>query len=333
MTAQHVFISYVREDSQNVDQLQRTLEGAGIAVWRDTADLWPGDDWRAKIRSAITENALVFIACFSRRGLGRGRSYQNEELLLAVDQVRLRLPDVPWLIPVRLDDCVIPNLDLGGGRTLASIQRVDLFGDRRAEDTERLVAVILRILNHNSSVATYSKAQARPKPTWTGTRLETIQDQIRYLLAYGDVSDGDIEQVAHAVSEKAVQEVGLYAWDDSELRIIEVDLRIDWLLGAALTLRAPNISGGLSGWDEKQAPEVKVAGRRFANTAMDLGLSTNWRVSLAQKVKNDPILYSKWKQELTLGRSAPGWKSPPVESNEALLDLGEASIYLRRSGN
>jgi hypothetical protein len=146
----HAFISYVREDSLNVDRLQRTLEAAGIPVWRDTADLWPGENWRAKVRYAISENALAFIACFSSRSLARQRSYQNEELLLAVDQLRQRRPDDPWLIPVRFDDCEIPDLDLGGGRTLASLQRSDLFGDRDV-GAARLVVAVLRILgNHNT---------------------------------------------------------------------------------------------------------------------------------------------------------------------------------------
>ena len=47
------------------------LEAAGIPVWRDTADLWPGEDWRMNIRRAITDNALVFIACFSLVSLAR----------------------------------------------------------------------------------------------------------------------------------------------------------------------------------------------------------------------------------------------------------------------
>ena len=67
----HAFISYVREDKATVDRLQRILEAAGISVWRDTADLWPGEDWTAKIREAITEDALVFLACFSDRSLTR----------------------------------------------------------------------------------------------------------------------------------------------------------------------------------------------------------------------------------------------------------------------
>jgi hypothetical protein len=56
----HAFISYAREDSPRVDQLQQMLKAAGIPEWRDTAGLWPGEDWRAKIRHAITDNALVF---------------------------------------------------------------------------------------------------------------------------------------------------------------------------------------------------------------------------------------------------------------------------------
>ena len=118
----HAFLSYVREDSDKVDWLQQLLETAGIQVWRDTTNLWPGEDWRARIRQAITQDALVFIACFSQHSTYRHISYMNEELILAVEQLKLRRPDEPWLIPIRLDNCVIPEINLGGGRTLSSIQ-------------------------------------------------------------------------------------------------------------------------------------------------------------------------------------------------------------------
>jgi hypothetical protein len=149
----HAFISYVREDASGVDALQRMLEAAGIPVWRDTADLWPGEDWRAKIREAITGDALVFIVCFSSRSVARKRSYQNEELVLAIEQLRLRQAGDPWLIPVRFDDCQIPDRDLGAGRTLASIQRADLFGPGRGLAAERLVAVVKRLLGQTPAAS------------------------------------------------------------------------------------------------------------------------------------------------------------------------------------
>ncbi len=151
--ADHVFISYVREDAHHVDQLQEQLEAAGVRVWRDTAELWPGEDWRVKIRQAIQDGALVFIACFSRQSVARRRSYQNEELTLAIDQMRQRPPENPWLIPVRFDDCEIPDRDIGAGRTLASIQWVDLFGGSSEKGTGRLLAAILRILGPEAAPA------------------------------------------------------------------------------------------------------------------------------------------------------------------------------------
>jgi hypothetical protein len=142
----HAFISYVREDALHVDRLQRALELHGIRVWRDTADLLPGEDWRRAIGRAISEGSVVFLACFSRNSASRDRSFQNEELVLAVEQLRLRSPDKPWLMPVRFDDCPIPDLNIGAGRGLASIQRADLFGEAAEDATARLVTAVRQAL-------------------------------------------------------------------------------------------------------------------------------------------------------------------------------------------
>ena len=148
----HAFLSYVHEDSAAVDQLARVLRAAGISVWRDS-DLNPGDDWRARIRRAITQEALAFIVCFSGNSISKEASYQREELTLAIEQLRLRNPGIPWLLPVRLDECAIPEPDVGAGRTLASIQRADLFGARREEELARLIATVLHILGRRRGAA------------------------------------------------------------------------------------------------------------------------------------------------------------------------------------
>lgn len=72
---QHAFVSYVHEDSDAVDQLVSILqEGASIPVWKDTGDLWPGEDWRQKIRQAIEEGSLAFIACFSTNSVHKAKT-------------------------------------------------------------------------------------------------------------------------------------------------------------------------------------------------------------------------------------------------------------------
>jgi hypothetical protein len=141
------------------------------------------------------------------------------------------------------------------------------------------------------------------------------------------------ENIAYAVGERVVQAVGIYGSDDSGVRIIEVELRIDWTLNAELTLSVPTITGGLSGWDGKQAPEVKVAGRRFANAVREMGLSTHIWVRFIPNVKNDPALHSYWKRELNLGGTIPRWRSSPRERSETFLDLNEVSVYIRRASD
>jgi hypothetical protein len=151
MLAGHVFISYVRENSAEVDRLHRELEAAGLRVWRDTVDLWPGQNWRTKIRRAIVDDALVFLACFSTKSVARQKSYQNEEITLAIGELRRRKPDESWLIPVRFDDCKIPEWSVRPDESLGSIQRVDLFGEHLAQNLAKLVTAVQQILNRHAS--------------------------------------------------------------------------------------------------------------------------------------------------------------------------------------
>ncbi len=158
----YAFISYSRADSGAVDGVQAALESAGIRVWRDVQQIGPGDDWKSVIREAISGEALAFLACFSFATLALVRSRQNEELSVAVGELRQRWPHVPWLIPVRLDDCEVPDLDLGGGRTLASLEPADLFGAGRADALSRLVEAVSRILGPGqATVASRIPASAR----------------------------------------------------------------------------------------------------------------------------------------------------------------------------
>jgi nucleoside phosphorylase len=145
----HVFISHAEDDTAAADRLRTALMGASVKVWDDTADLLPGQDRRSAIRKAISDGAFVFLACFSSASLARTRSRHNEELTLAIYELRQRRFDRAWLIPVKLDDCEIPDIDIGGGRTLRSLVSIDLFGPKLADQTQRLIKAVLLILGQS----------------------------------------------------------------------------------------------------------------------------------------------------------------------------------------
>lgn len=211
---QHAFISYVHEDKEAVDRIQRILEAAGIPVWRDTDALWPGEDWKQKIRQAVTGNALVFLACFSDESVGKETSYQREELLLAIEQFRLRNPEEAWLIPIRLSDCSLPSFDLGAGRTLDSLQRVELFGGTQDEGQAKLVAGVLRVAAQLQT----PRESAVASPPRTNTR-----DVIKKLL-FDETRQIELEDEVLKLTENSIEQLNDVALFPSDSERVTNDL-------------------------------------------------------------------------------------------------------------
>ncbi len=139
-TTHHVFISYVKENGDAVDRLTRHLTGHGIHVWLDRDKIEPGTRWKPAIRQAIQEGSF-FIACFSREYGEREKTFMNEELNLAIEELRQRPTTRAWFIPAILSPCEIPDREIGGGASLRDLQYVALHRDWDT-GVQRLVNVI-----------------------------------------------------------------------------------------------------------------------------------------------------------------------------------------------
>jgi hypothetical protein len=136
-----VFISYVTENACVVDRLSIDLKRQGIDVWVDRDSLLPGQHWRDEIRNAI-QGGDFFIACFSMQYHQREKSYMNEELVLAIDELRSRSITKTWFIPVILNECDIPARNIGAGETLLDLQWVNLV-DNWEQGIKKITQVIL----------------------------------------------------------------------------------------------------------------------------------------------------------------------------------------------
>ena len=143
-----VFISYVREDADQVRRLTDELKSHGVDVWVDTDRILPGQQWAWAIRQGIRQGDY-FIACFSECYERRGRTYMNEELNLAIEELRLRPSDRAWFIPVLISKCTVPDLDIGAGKTLRSIQWVELYKDWRC-GLQKILAVVASSVSRTS---------------------------------------------------------------------------------------------------------------------------------------------------------------------------------------
>lgn len=114
-----VFIAYVSEDLAAAGRLFRDLENADCQPWLDKESLLPGQNWPRSIDHAI-EVSDFFIPCFSKRAVLKRGVFQSE-LRFALDCAAKRPLDDMFVIPVRLEECVVPK------RITQHLQCVDLF--------------------------------------------------------------------------------------------------------------------------------------------------------------------------------------------------------------
>lgn len=113
-----VFISYAREDAAMAERLYTYLSEAGYKPWMDTKDILPGELWVNSIQVAI-QNSDFFLACLSKNSVDK-RGMLQKEIRSALDTWEGMLEGDIYLIPVRLDDCAVPE-------RLSNFQWVDLF--------------------------------------------------------------------------------------------------------------------------------------------------------------------------------------------------------------
>jgi hypothetical protein len=136
----HVFVSYVKEDAALVSRLCGDLAAHGITTWRDREALKPGQRWKREIAEAIRSGGF-FLACFSDNYYQRDSTYMNEELIIAIEELRRRPADRMWFLPVLLSRCDIPSRSVGAGETLQDLHAVSLV-----EDWERGILQLVSVM-------------------------------------------------------------------------------------------------------------------------------------------------------------------------------------------
>lgn len=128
-----VFIAYVEEDLSFAKKLYGAFEQNGFRPWLDKKRLMPGQNWPRAIETAI-QTSDFFVACFSRRATSKRGSFHSELRYALFCAAKVPLDEI-FLIPLRLDDCVVPR------RISKQTQYLDLFPDWKA-GVDRLVAVM-----------------------------------------------------------------------------------------------------------------------------------------------------------------------------------------------
>ncbi len=124
------FLCHSKGDKAAVRELYKRLLADGIRPWLDEEDLLPGQDWQLEIPRAV-RNSDVVLVCLSTESVDK-TGYVQKEIKFALDAADERPEGTIFIVPARLDDCVVPE-------RLRKWQWVDLF---EADGYDRLLRAL-----------------------------------------------------------------------------------------------------------------------------------------------------------------------------------------------
>jgi formylglycine-generating enzyme required for sulfatase activity len=103
-----IFLCHATEDKAQVREVYHRLRAIdGFEPWLDEEDLLPGQDWTREIPRAL--HTSDFILIFLSRTSVAKRGYVQREMKLALDALQELPEGTIHTIPVRLDDCEVPE--------------------------------------------------------------------------------------------------------------------------------------------------------------------------------------------------------------------------------
>ena len=103
-----IFLCHASEDKGQVrDVYRRLADIEAFEPWLDEEDLLPGQDWAYEIPRALEASDFILIF-FSSVSVGR-RGYVQREMKLALDALQEMPAGAIFTIPVRLDECEVPE--------------------------------------------------------------------------------------------------------------------------------------------------------------------------------------------------------------------------------
>jgi hypothetical protein len=210
-----IFLCYAQEDEEKANHLYQELFDAGFKPWMDKKDILPGEQWEFCIPRAIRRSDF-FLACLSANSVTK-RGYLQKEIKEALDIWDEMLEDDIYLIPVRLEDCEVPE-------RLHDFQWVNLFeedGWTRLVKAIRIGVKRREVLKPNVQESTpFESHPAHEKPSH-GTEVATPEEGPERVPKGQPV---DQEEVRHIEDQLSIHRRNLR---DLEIRKAQKSIDVD----------------------------------------------------------------------------------------------------------
>jgi TIR domain len=201
-----IFLAHAREDKVRVRELYADLKNRGLDPWLDEEDLIPGENWRVAIPNAIRA-ADVFVACLSDHSVIK-QGYVQKEFRTALDAFGERPPGTIYLIPVKLSDCDVPDLQITNqGLSLRDLHWVELDAEG---GLERLIRAIELAFKATTSAGHEDHQDGQETSLTTPTAYAESRNRVvdELTLAQSPKQERETVPPADEISDGETREIG-----------------------------------------------------------------------------------------------------------------------------
>lgn len=278
-----IFLAHANEDKPAVLELYNRLHRAGYKPWLDQKDLRAGTLWKIEIPRAI-RHSNIFIACLSKRSVQK-RGYVQREFRLALENYAEMPAETIYLIPLKLDNCEIPDIQQFGF-SFRDFQWIDFW---ESNGWQRLINALEHKLHEeygelNTPLLPKFQYTADVK-TKTFTRLQLIKSQIRKALRRTtDISSQSLINIFDKrLDSHQISEVIINAIDNENFCRAQMALEIDWD-EYALQIARGNVTVSVDKrWTDDTAIEIDEVASLFNEYVSKYSLKTEWILSKPSK--------------------------------------------------
>ncbi len=205
----NVFIANVTENDDFAIELHSFLEEHGIKCFQYKIDLLPGQIIKQETKNQIEESDHVILG-FSKELNDRKKSDMRREIIIAITEAYNRKSNSNFLIPIKINDCIIENYRIDPIISMSDIWYADFHADSAKARQDLLKTILgtkqkesVEIIEHSIQTELVTRRKDNQPSQTIDDVLIGEQSNMHLFVIPGNWGDAQLEDIGTLLIDTA----------------------------------------------------------------------------------------------------------------------------------